>query len=194
MWRNSISGSTVRIFEQKDSFSHVLDMRFFTQRDKWSTRRFVFLKQLNRSVTFGGLKYNTSPSSPTITWCTSMGHRADVKMNHRSSPAKAYDFLLKFLLVGDSDVGKGEILASLQDGSSESPYGYNMGKTLYCLINIHQTLYQIFFLYIWRLGVEHEVYSQCIWAESIIMTCILCNINASRVCCKKTVTRILFCH
>ncbi|KAK9965755.1 hypothetical protein ABG768_004827 [Culter alburnus] len=56
-----------------------------------------------------------------------MGHRADAKMNHRSSPAKAYDFLLKFLLVGDSDVGKGEILASLQDGSSESPYGYNMG-------------------------------------------------------------------
>uniref|UniRef100_A0A672L9P9 small monomeric GTPase n=1 Tax=Sinocyclocheilus grahami TaxID=75366 RepID=A0A672L9P9_SINGR len=52
-------------------------------------------------------------------------------MNHRSSPAKAYDFLLKFLLVGDSDVGKGEILASLQDGSSESPYGYNMeAKTI----------------------------------------------------------------
>ncbi|KAM9559886.1 ras-related protein Rab-40B isoform 3-T3 [Salvelinus alpinus] len=48
-------------------------------------------------------------------------------MNHRTSPAKAYDFLLKFLLVGDSDVGKGEILASLQDGASESPYGYNMG-------------------------------------------------------------------
>ncbi|KAL6475440.1 ras-related protein Rab-40B [Colossoma macropomum] len=58
-----------------------------------------------------------------------MGHRSDtsMKMSHRSSPAKAYDFLLKFLLVGDSDVGKGEILASLQDGSSESPYGYNMG-------------------------------------------------------------------
>uniref|UniRef100_A0AAQ6IEH2 small monomeric GTPase n=1 Tax=Anabas testudineus TaxID=64144 RepID=A0AAQ6IEH2_ANATE len=48
-------------------------------------------------------------------------------MSHRSSPARAYDFLLKFLLVGDSDVGKGEILASLQDGASESPYGYNMG-------------------------------------------------------------------
>uniref|UniRef100_A0A8C8HRJ5 small monomeric GTPase n=1 Tax=Oncorhynchus tshawytscha TaxID=74940 RepID=A0A8C8HRJ5_ONCTS len=44
-----------------------------------------------------------------------------------TSPVKAYDFLLKFLLVGDSDVGKGEILASLQDGASESPYGYNMG-------------------------------------------------------------------
>lgn len=48
-------------------------------------------------------------------------------MSHRASPAKAYDFLLKFLLVGDSDVGKGEILASLQDGATESPYGYNMG-------------------------------------------------------------------
>lgn len=50
------------------------------------------------------------------------------RMSHRSSPARAYDFLLKFLLVGDSDVGKGEILASLQDGASESPYGYNMGE------------------------------------------------------------------
>ncbi|KAM9222297.1 ras-related protein Rab-40B isoform 2-T2 [Leptosomus discolor] len=48
-------------------------------------------------------------------------------MSHVGSPVKAYDFLLKFLLVGDSDVGKGEILASLQDGASESPYGYNMG-------------------------------------------------------------------
>lgn len=44
------------------------------------------------------------------------------------SPVRAYDFLLKFLLVGDSDVGKGEILASLQDGASESPYGSHTGK------------------------------------------------------------------
>lgn len=51
-----------------------------------------------------------------------------VTMSHRSSPARAYDFLLKFLLVGDSDVGKGEILASLQDGATESPYGHNMGE------------------------------------------------------------------
>lgn len=49
-------------------------------------------------------------------------------MSYRSSPVRAYDFLLKFLLVGDSDVGKGEILASLQDGATESPYGYNMGE------------------------------------------------------------------
>lgn len=52
------------------------------------------------------------------------------RMSHRTrtSPIRAYDFLLKFLLVGDSDVGKGEILESLQDGASESPYGYNLGE------------------------------------------------------------------
>nr|KAF6458451.1 RAB40B, member RAS oncogene family [Rousettus aegyptiacus] len=43
------------------------------------------------------------------------------------SPVRAYDFLLKFLLVGDSDVGKGEILASLQDGAAESPYAHPAG-------------------------------------------------------------------
>nr|CAH7751466.1 unnamed protein product [Callosobruchus chinensis] len=35
---------------------------------------------------------------------------------------KQYDYLLKFLLVGDSDVGKQEILSDLDDGSSESPF------------------------------------------------------------------------
>uniref|UniRef100_A0A8C4NB19 Ras-related protein Rab-40C n=1 Tax=Eptatretus burgeri TaxID=7764 RepID=A0A8C4NB19_EPTBU len=38
----------------------------------------------------------------------------------RGSPGKTYDYLLKFLLCGDSDVGKGEILASLGDGQSEA--------------------------------------------------------------------------
>lgn len=36
--------------------------------------------------------------------------------------AKDYDYLLKVLLVGDSDVGKHEILSGLEDGSRESPY------------------------------------------------------------------------
>ncbi|KAJ0033307.1 hypothetical protein NQD34_000414 [Periophthalmus magnuspinnatus] len=48
-------------------------------------------------------------------------------MGTQSSPVKSYDYLLKFLLVGDSDVGKGEILDSLQDGSVESPYAYSSG-------------------------------------------------------------------
>ncbi|XP_024128026.1 ras-related protein Rab-40C [Oryzias melastigma] len=49
------------------------------------------------------------------------------KMGSQGSPVKSYDYLLKFLLVGDSDVGKGEILDSLQDGSAESPYAYSSG-------------------------------------------------------------------
>uniref|UniRef100_A0A6Q2X5W4 Ras-related protein Rab-40C n=1 Tax=Esox lucius TaxID=8010 RepID=A0A6Q2X5W4_ESOLU len=48
-------------------------------------------------------------------------------MGTQGSPLKSYDYLLKFLLVGDSDVGKGEILDSLQDGSAESPYAYSSG-------------------------------------------------------------------
>ena len=40
---------------------------------------------------------------------------------------KPYDYLLKFLLVGDSDVGKEEILSGLEDGASESPYGGHSG-------------------------------------------------------------------
>lgn len=35
---------------------------------------------------------------------------------------KDYDYLLKVLLVGDSDVGKHEILSGLEDASSESPF------------------------------------------------------------------------
>ena len=36
--------------------------------------------------------------------------------------AKSYDYVLKFLLVGDSDVGKEEILNGLKEGSVDSPY------------------------------------------------------------------------
>lgn len=35
---------------------------------------------------------------------------------------KPYDYLLKFLLVGDSDVGKPEIVYTFQDGANESPF------------------------------------------------------------------------
>ena len=36
---------------------------------------------------------------------------------------RTHDYILKFLLVGDSDVGKEEILSSLPDASPDSPYG-----------------------------------------------------------------------
>lgn len=41
---------------------------------------------------------------------------------------KQHDYLLKFLLVGDSDVGKQEILSDLEDGSSESPFCSGSGR------------------------------------------------------------------
>jgi len=44
---------------------------------------------------------------------------------------KEYDYLLKFLLVGDSDVGKQEMLNDLEDGSSESPYCSGSGNDVY---------------------------------------------------------------
>jgi len=44
---------------------------------------------------------------------------------------KPYDYLLKFLLVGDSDVGKEELLGDMDDGATESPYGFSScGKIL----------------------------------------------------------------
>lgn len=43
-------------------------------------------------------------------------------------PQKQYDYLLKFLLVGDSDVGKQEILSDFDDGASESPFCSGSGK------------------------------------------------------------------
>lgn len=36
--------------------------------------------------------------------------------------SKDYDYCLKFLLVGDSDVGKEEILGALEESSPQSPY------------------------------------------------------------------------
>lgn len=38
------------------------------------------------------------------------------------SPERDYDYSFKFLLVGDPDVGKEEILAALEDASPQSPY------------------------------------------------------------------------
>ncbi|KAL3876885.1 hypothetical protein ACJMK2_034666 [Sinanodonta woodiana] len=38
---------------------------------------------------------------------------------------KSYDYMLKFLLVGDSDVGKEELLSGMDNGSSESPFGFS---------------------------------------------------------------------
>lgn len=52
-----------------------------------------------------------------------------------SCQPKQYDYLLKFLLVGDSDVGKQEILSGLEDGSSESPFCSGSGKLSKSLVS-----------------------------------------------------------
>lgn len=55
---------------------------------------------------------------------------ADDTKDIAKPPQKQYDYLLKFLLVGDSDVGKQEILSDLDDGSSESPFCGHSGKCM----------------------------------------------------------------
>ncbi|KAG1683016.1 Ras-related protein Rab-40C [Nymphon striatum] len=45
-----------------------------------------------------------------------------IPVQRTPSVNKTYDYLLKFLLVGDSDVGKHEIIHDLEDGSLDSPY------------------------------------------------------------------------
>ncbi|XP_077288833.1 RAS oncogene family member Rab40 [Arctopsyche grandis] len=48
--------------------------------------------------------------------------RAHNRSGRPPAVPKQYDYLLKVLLVGDSDVGKQEILQDLEDGSAESPF------------------------------------------------------------------------
>ena len=45
--------------------------------------------------------------------------------------SKQYDYLLKFLLVGDSDVGKQEILSGLENGPSEFCSGSGRNRYIY---------------------------------------------------------------
>jgi len=55
-----------------------------------------------------------------------------------NSGSKSYDYLLKVLLVGDSDVGKQEIITGMEDGSMDSPYTSTGGaayKTTIILID-----------------------------------------------------------
>lgn len=59
--------------------------------------------------------------------------QADIMAAGEASTAKPrqekqYDYLLKFLLVGDSDVGKQEILSGLEDGAAESPFCSGSGE------------------------------------------------------------------
>jgi len=79
----------------------------------------------------------TSPYSPSpLPLDTTEGPMSLPTMSNSGS--KSYDYLLKVLLVGDSDVGKQEILSGLEDGSIDSPYCSSTGaayKTTIILID-----------------------------------------------------------
>lgn len=87
---------------------------------------------------------------------TSSGNNANNNNTATAKPRqeKQYDYLLKFLLVGDSDVGKQEILSGLEDGAFESPFCSGSGKfsydfrvlLLFCVMNVFQLLFAIYSL------------------------------------------------
>ena len=67
------------------------------------------------------------PSSPSSLLSPGLPSLDPGPMSLPSSQCKSYDYLLKVLLVGDSDVGKQEILSGLEDGSVDSPYCSSTG-------------------------------------------------------------------
>jgi len=81
--------------------------------------------------------------SPQFAYRTSSPVAAESKtQSNESLPVmpnqKSYDYLLKVLLVGDSDVGKQEILSGLEDGTLDSPFCSSSGaayKTTTILID-----------------------------------------------------------
>lgn len=81
------------------------------------------------------LPYSSSPLPPP-----SPSTEGPISLPGLVSPggSKSYDYLLKVLLVGDSDVGKQEILAGLEDGAVDTPYASSTGaayKTTIILID-----------------------------------------------------------
>lgn len=57
--------------------------------------------------------------------------------------SKPYDYLLKFLLVGDSDVGKQEILSTLENAASDMPFCAGPGNVCH---KYHSQLHLMFTL------------------------------------------------
>ena len=91
---------------------------------------------------------DTSISEPTLSDPSLQGNKASslVSNNHPNVPVpssnprnvqsmppviptapKTYDYLLKVLLVGDSDVGKQEIISDMEDGTTDSPFCSSAG-------------------------------------------------------------------
>ena len=66
---------------------------------------------------------NSAENSPSLFHRPNSGQKTQSSESLPILPnQKAYDYLLKVLLVGDSDVGKQEILSGLEDGTLDSPF------------------------------------------------------------------------
>jgi len=82
--------------------------------------------------------HRTLPSTRASQGNTSVSSEGPLSLPVLNSGSKSYDYLLKVLLVGDSDVGKQEIITGMEDGSLDSPYCSSAGaayKTTIILID-----------------------------------------------------------
>ena len=72
---------------------------------------------------------------------------------------KTYDYLLKVLLVGDSDVGKQEIISDMEDGTTDSPFCSSAGAGK-CIID-NAKIYQFSFFFVFLMIFSQYVQFLC---------------------------------
>ena len=67
------------------------------------------------------------PNSSSVPGPSSSNSQMQMAAPIMPSAQKSYDYLLKVLLVGDSDVGKQEIISDMEDGTTDSPFCSSAG-------------------------------------------------------------------
>jgi Ras-related protein Rab-40 len=78
------------------------------------------------------------PNSSSVSGPSSSNSQTQMAAPLMPATQKGYDYLLKVLLVGDSDVGKQEIISDMEDGTTDSPFCSSAGagfKTTIILID-----------------------------------------------------------
>ena len=79
------------------------------------------------------------PNSSSVSGPSSSNSQIQMAAPLMPATQKSYDYLLKVLLVGDSDVGKQEIISDMEDGTTDSPFCSSAGAgdnlTPYLLYN-----------------------------------------------------------
>ena len=67
------------------------------------------------------------PNSSSVSGPSSSNSQMQMAAPLMPATQKSYDYLLKVLLVGDSDVGKQEIISDMEDGTTDSPFCSSAG-------------------------------------------------------------------